>query len=206
MSDWAVALRRMAGKGAEIMLPGHGVPVFGPERIATALADTAELLESIESQTLRLMNTGANLDRIIHEVEVLAHLREKPYLQPVYDHPQFLVRSVWRRYGGWYDGEPDNLLPAPRNQQAREWVRLAGGVDRVLKRAGELAAAGDYRLACHLVEYAVIAFPDASEAHESRAKIYADRSAGCPSLMARNLFLHASEASKRHRRDLAGGW
>ena len=108
------------------------------------------------------MNTGCSLDRVLHEVEVPAHLRDKPYLRPVYDHPQFIVRNVWRRYGGWYDGEPDNLLPAPRAEQAREWVKLAGGVDKVLARARELADEGDLRLACHLVEHAVIAAPDAS--------------------------------------------
>ena len=158
-SDWAAALREMAGCGAEIMLCGHGLPIFGADRVRQALTDTAELLDSIEAQTLALMNQGVPLDRVLHEVEVPEHLRELPYLQPVYDHPQFLVRNVWRRYGGWYDGEPDNLLPAPRAEQAREWVALAGGLERVLARARELAAAGDHRLACHLVEFAVLFDP-----------------------------------------------
>ena len=158
-SDWAVALRQMAGCGAEMMLCGHGVPIFGADRVRQALTDTAELLDSIETQTLALMNRGVPLDRVLHEVEVPDHLRELPYLQPVYDHPQFLVRNVWRRYGGWYDGEPDNLLPAPRAAQAREWVTLAGGLEAVLARARELAASGDHRLACHLVEFAVLYEP-----------------------------------------------
>ena len=134
--EWATALREMAGTGAEIMVPGHGLPIFGADRIRTALLDTAELLEVIESQVLALMNTGATLDRVLHEVEMPARLLDKPYLRPVYDHPQFIVRNVWRLYGGWYDGEPDNLLPAPRAEQAREWVALAGGIDAVLERAG----------------------------------------------------------------------
>ena len=117
-SDWAVALRQMAGCGAELMLCGHGVPIFGADRVRQALTDTADLLDSIETQTLALMNRGVPLDRVLHEVDVPEHLRQLPYLQPVYDHPQFLVRNVWRRYGGWYDGEPDNLLPAPRAAQA----------------------------------------------------------------------------------------
>ena len=108
----------MAGCGAEMMLCGHGLPIFGADRVRQALTDTAELLDTIEAQTLALMNRGVPLDRVLHEVEVPEHLRELPYLQPVYDHPQFLVRNVWRRYGGWYDGEPDNLLPAPRAEQA----------------------------------------------------------------------------------------
>ena len=145
--DWAAALRQMAGCAPEIMLCGHGLPIFGAGRVRQALTDTAELLETIEAQTLALMNHGVPLDRVLHEVEIPERLCDLPYLRPVYDHPQFLVRTVWRRYGGWYDGEPDNLLPAPRAEQAREWVTLAGGLEHVLARARELAASGDLRLA-----------------------------------------------------------
>jgi alkyl sulfatase BDS1-like metallo-beta-lactamase superfamily hydrolase len=204
LSDWAVALREMAGLGAEIMVSGHGLPIFGTERITAALTDTAELLDSLETQTLALMNTGAPLDRILHEVEVPAHLLDRPYLQPVYDHPQFLVRNVWRRYGGWYDGEPDNLLPAPRAEQARAWVELAGGLEPVLGRARELAATGNTRLACHLVEFAVLSDPASKESHQARTEVYAQRAAGQESSMARNILTHAAEASRQLRRDLAG--
>jgi alkyl sulfatase BDS1-like metallo-beta-lactamase superfamily hydrolase len=161
------------------------------------------VLETIEAQTLVLMNRGVPLDRVLHEVEVPERLRQLPYLQPVYDHPQFLVRNVWRRYGGWYDGEPDNLLPAPRAEQAREWVTLAGGLERVLDRARQLAAAGDHRLACHLVEFAVLFEPGSAEAHEVRAEVYAARSAEQVSSMARNILAHAAHASAQGRRDLA---
>jgi alkyl sulfatase BDS1-like metallo-beta-lactamase superfamily hydrolase len=202
--EWAAALHRMAALGAELMIPGHGLPIFGAERIRVALTDTAELLESIESQVLALMNAGASLDRVLHEVEPPRHLLEKPYLRPVYDDPQFLIRNVWRLYGGWHDGEPDNLLPAPRAEQAREWVALAGGLERVLERAQALRAAGNLRLACHLVEFAVLAAPDSAPAHELRAAVYAARAASQTSSMARNILNHAALASKQGRRDLAG--
>ena len=203
-SDWAVALRQMAGCNAEIMLCGHGLPIFGAERVRQALVDTADVLDTIETQTLALMNQGVPLDRVLHEVEIPERLRELPYLRPVYDHPQFLVRNVWRRYGGWYDGEPDNLLPAPRAEQAREWVTLAGGLENVLARARELAAAGDHRLACHLVEFAVLYEPGSAEAHEVRAEVYDARSAQQESSMARNILGHAAHASRQGKRDLAG--
>ncbi|WBL34871.1 MBL fold metallo-hydrolase [Tepidiforma flava] len=202
--EWAAGLREMASLGAELLLPGHGLPIFGADRIRQALLDAAELLESIEDQVLALMNTGCTLDRILHEVQVPARLLDKPYLRPVYDDPQFLVRNVWRLYGGWYDGEPDNLLPAPRAEQAREWVALAGGLDRVLERAAALRAEGNLRLACHLVEYAVIAEPGSRAAHDLRAEIYAARAALQPSSMARNILNHAALASRQGKRDLAG--
>lgn len=218
LSDWAVALRTMAALGAQLMVSGHGLPIFGAHRIRDALVDTADLLDAIEDQTLALMNQGKSLDTVLHAVEVPPRLRDKPYLRAVYDHPQFLVRNVWRRYGGWYDGEPDNLLPAPRHQQAREWVELAGGQAAVLARARALAEAGDHRMACHLVEFAVLAeaaTPEtdallsepegpASEAHQLRQEVYAARAATYESSMARNILHHAALSSARARRDLAG--
>ncbi len=202
--EWAVALREMAALGADTMIPGHGMPIFGAERISTALGDTAELLESLEAQALALMNAGATLDRVLHEVEMPKHLLAKPYLKPIYDHPQFILRNIWRLYGGWYDGEPDNLLPAPRAEQAREWVTLAGGLDHVLDRASALKSEGNLRLACHLVEFAVLSAPESTAAHDLRRDVYATRAALEESSMSRNILNHASLASAKGKRDLAG--
>jgi alkyl sulfatase BDS1-like metallo-beta-lactamase superfamily hydrolase len=206
VGEWAAALREMAALGAETMVPGHGFPIFGADRIRVALTDTADLLDSLESQVLAFMNAGAPLDRILHEVEIPERLLDKPYLRPVYDHPQFILRNIWRLYGGWYDGEPDNLLPAPRAEQAREWVALAGGLDAVLARAAALRDEGSLRLACHLVEFAVIAEPGSKAAHDLRADIYGARSKLAVSSMERNILNHAALASLQGKRDLAGDY
>jgi alkyl sulfatase BDS1-like metallo-beta-lactamase superfamily hydrolase len=194
----------MAALDPETLIPGHGLPIFGEARVREALTDTADLLHDLEGQVLALMNTGTTLDRVLHEVKLPEHLLAKPYLRPVYDHPQFILRNIWRLYGGWYDGEPDNLLPAPRAEQAREWVSLAGGVDAVMRRARELQDAGDLRLACHLIEYAVLAAPDSQEVHALRTEIYRARSKSEESSMSRNILNHAAMASEKGKRDLAG--
>ncbi len=206
LSDWGAALRKMAALRPEVLLSGHGLPIFGADRIVQALIDTAELLESVENQTLAIMNQGKNLDTCLHEVDIPAHLADRPYLRPVYDHPQFLIRNVWRRYGGWYDGEPDNLLPAPRAQQAKEWLTLAGGVDKVLARATALMNDGDPRMACHLVEYCALAEPDNADVWAVRGEVYRAHSATHESSMARNILHHAALASDQSKRDLAGDY
>ncbi|MFM7064250.1 MAG: MBL fold metallo-hydrolase, partial [Actinomycetes bacterium] len=137
--EWAVALRKMAALGAELMLPGHGLPIAGRERIAGVLSDTAELLESLVEQSLSLMNAGARLDDLVHTVRVPEHLTGRPWLQPVYDDPEFVVRNLWRLYGGWYDGNPANLKPAREVDLACEVAALAGGADVLAARAEQLA-------------------------------------------------------------------
>jgi glyoxylase-like metal-dependent hydrolase (beta-lactamase superfamily II) len=121
--EWAEALRRMAGLGAEYLLPGHGLPVVGADRIRQALGETAELLEALVDQTLEVMNRGGRLDDAIHSVRPPAGLEARPYLRPVYDEPEFIVRNIWRLYGGWWDGNPATLKPAPERALAAE---LAG--------------------------------------------------------------------------------
>jgi alkyl sulfatase BDS1-like metallo-beta-lactamase superfamily hydrolase len=147
------------------------------------------------------MNTGACMDTVLHEVKISEEALRKPYLRPVYDHPQFLIRNVWRYYGGWYDGEPDNLLPAPRAEQAREWVDLGGGLDAVLRRAEALRDQGNLRLASHLVEYAVLAEPASKAAHELRTAVYEARAKLEQSSMVRGIFNFAAGSSREGKKD-----
>ncbi|MDB4929685.1 MAG: Metallo-beta-lactamase superfamily protein, partial [Myxococcaceae bacterium] len=125
--EWAVALRAMATLDAEVMLPGHGLPIYGRERIVRALTETAALLEFLHDETLARMNAGMRLDDIVREVLAPPELLARPYLRPFYDEPEFVVRNVWRLYGGWWDGDPTRLQPAPAAALARELCALGGG-------------------------------------------------------------------------------
>jgi alkyl sulfatase BDS1-like metallo-beta-lactamase superfamily hydrolase len=166
------------------------------------LLDTADVLETLAAQTLTLMNEGARLDEVLHTVRAPAHLIDKPYLQPIYDDPEFIVRNVWRLYGGWYDGNPANLKPAPEASVAAEVAALAGGAGALARRARELADAGDLRLAGHLAEWAALAAPDSVEAHAARADVFAARVAAEPSLMAKGIYSWAeSESRKKSAQD-----
>ena len=107
--EWADALRRMLALDAEFLLPGHGFPVVGADRVRQALTDTADLLDSLVDQTLAVMNAGGRLDDAIHTVRPPAALEARPYLRPVYDEPEFIVHTVWRQYG------PTSNCILPRN-------------------------------------------------------------------------------------------
>lgn len=193
--EWAQALRAMAKIGAEVLAPGHGVPIYGARNVRQALGDTADYLQSLHDQTLELMNAGATLDEVIHAVKPPPALGGKPYLQPVYDEPEFIVRNIWRLDGGWYDGVPSHLKPAPEAEQAREVAALAGGAERLTARALELLEAGELPMACQLADWAVAAAPADKAAHAARAKIYAARAAASSSTMSFGIFNSTARAA-----------
>ena len=199
-ADWAAALRRMIDLEPELLLPAHGLPVAGADRIATVLGDVAGSLEFLMAETLAAMNAGATLDAIIAGVHLDPAELEKPWLAPVYDEPEFVIRNIWRQYGGWYDGTPSRLKPATDAAQGSEWVRLAGGTPTVVARAEELASAGDdasLRLACHLIDAACAADPTDPGAAAAAAGIYSARRDAATSLMAKGIYGTAANTAKR---------
>ncbi len=194
-AEWAAALRAMAQLDAELLIPGHGMPILGAPRIRQALGDTAEWLEHVVRETLARMNAGATLEQVVAEVRPPAHLASRPYLQSVYDEPDYVVRNLWRLYGGWWDGVAAHLKPAPLAAVGREVAGLAGSVDALVARARTLAASGDLALAGHLVDWAVAAEPDHRGAHAARAEIYEARAAQARALMTRGIFSAAARES-----------
>ena len=132
-------------------------------------------------------------------------LLERPWLQPVYDEPEFVVRNLWRLYGGWYDGDPAHLKPAPAADLAVELAGLAGGASRLAERALELSDAGDHRLAGHLAELATQAAPGDAGVHRVRSEVFGRRARVERSTMAKGVFRWAETESAGHAADGQGG-
>ncbi|WP_436795721.1 alkyl sulfatase dimerization domain-containing protein [Actinospongicola halichondriae] len=204
-ADWAVALRKMIALEPELLLPAHGLPIAGKDRIASVLDNTASALEGLIEDTVAMMNRGATLDEIVHTVTVPERYAELPYLRGTYDEPEFVVRNIWRLYGGWYDGNPARLKPPKDAAVASEVAALAGGAAALSVRAVEVAECGDLRLACQLAEWAAEAVSDdgrdASEVHANRAEVYRQRRDSESSLMAKGIFGTAATASEARTGD-----
>ena len=194
--EWARALRDMIATSPELLVPAHGLPIAGRERIATVLDTMATALENLVDDVVAMMNAGCTLDEIVHTVRVPDDTLAKPYLRPYYDEPEFVVRGIWRQFGGWWDGAPSRLKPAPDAQVATVVAQLAGGADVLINRAQQAIGDGDMRLACHLADFAGLAAPDDPAVHGARAEIYLARRKAEPSLMAKGIFLGAAKESQ----------
>jgi glyoxylase-like metal-dependent hydrolase (beta-lactamase superfamily II) len=197
--DWAAGLRAMAALEPRSLCPGHGGPVVAdPEKIGRMLRETADFLDCIVERTIEALNQGSppHVD-IVHRVELPRS--DSPWLQPVYDEAEFIVRNVIRYFGGWWSGRPSELKPARRSQVARELADLGGGARKLVSRAEALARAGDLRTACHLADYALEAAPDDDDVSSRVADIYEARARSETSLMAVNLYASAAAYARERR-------
>jgi glyoxylase-like metal-dependent hydrolase (beta-lactamase superfamily II) len=198
-AEWAAAMRKMAAANPTFVAPAHGLPVVDTKRTQKVLGTVADALESLVTQVLDLLNTDARLEDAIHTVKVPDDLLALPWLRPMYDEPEFVVRNIWRTYGGWWDGNPAHLHSPQPSALAEQVVSLAGGTDAIVTRAEAIAAA-DMRTACELIEFAARVAPDDIRVHTVRADLYSRRRFAALSLMAKGIYL----ATARESADVAG--
>lgn len=197
-AEWAAALRHMEQLEPDIVIPGHGPVIFGKDRAAQVLRDGAAVLDHLVRECLTLMNRGATLDQVLHEVTAQPEYLAKPYLRAKYDDPEFLVRAIYHLYAGWFDGNPAHLKPARAADLASELARLAGGANKLAERAAVLAEQGNTRLAAHLAEFASAAAPDDKSVQAARALVLRTCIDREGSLMAKAfLAVHQREAEQR---------
>ncbi|WP_406637646.1 alkyl sulfatase dimerization domain-containing protein [Amycolatopsis sp. WGS_07] len=185
--EWADAAEQMAALDAVCVITGHGDCVHGADAIRDELLTMAEYLRHIVRHALDGLNAGLRPDEIVESLVIPPDLAAHPRLQPHYDRPEFVCRNVIRRYGGWWDGYPANLLPAPAAARAHEIARLAGGADALVARARELAGT-DLRLACHLAEWAFQADPCSAAAQNCYLEVFERRRDAEGSLMGKLAF------------------
>jgi len=197
--DRAKGLREMAAKQPYALCPGHGGPVIGEkDKIVRMLNETASFLETIVSRTIAAMEAGSPPHTDI-ATGIELPKSDSPWLQPVYDDTEFIVRNVIRFYGGWWDGRPSDLKPAPRGKLASEIANLSGGAKALAERAERLASEGDFRLACHLADFALEAAPKDADVQAKVAGVYDKRADAEQSLMAINIFNSAAAYARAGR-------
>lgn len=190
--------------GFTISTPRRTLPLARSSEKSTshrAATAASRIMASQSESTLvddvvEAMNSGARLDAILQEVRVPESTLALPYLRPMYDEPEFMIRNIWRLYGGWWDANPARLKPPSDVAIGVEIAALAGGVERLVKRAGELSEAGDHRLACQLIELATAAAPESRDVHKVRRRVYEARRPAETSLMAKGIYLSAAADSQ----------
>jgi alkyl sulfatase BDS1-like metallo-beta-lactamase superfamily hydrolase len=190
--EWAAALERVAGFNPDFVVAAG--QVLKREQAQAVLLDTAKYLRFIEDEVVRLLNEGYWIEDIIKRVKIPEDLASKPWLQPVYGHPTFIIHGVHRRYAGWYNGNPSELFPSTSADIAARVVKLVGA-NRLLSEAKTAKDAGgldNIQISLHLVDFVIRGSDDKAKRKEAlllKSQLLGSRADAEPSFIARNIFL-----------------
>ena len=147
---WVKSLDLFRTLGAEMMVPSHNQPIKGKDAVSSALRDYRDAIAYVHDQTVRGMKMAKNVDTLVREVKLPAHLANKPYLQETYGKVEFAVRSIYHSYMGWFGGDATDLKPLSVPERAERMAKLLGNDGAILKAAQDAYQAQDYQWAAEL--------------------------------------------------------
>ena len=167
---WAQGVDRLREFNADILIPHHGHPVEGADKISKLLTDYRDAIQFIHDQTLRYMNKGYTPDEIKEVVTMPARLRDHPWLGEFYGSYKHSIPAICVGYLGWYEGDPIALDPTPWLEKAQRYMDMMGGRETVLAEARNALDDGDSQWAAELATWVVRANKSDAEARALKAE------------------------------------
>ncbi len=156
-NTWADTLDLLLEFNADVLAPGHTMPVRNASDVREMLIDYRDAIKHVVAETVAGMNKQLGPDELAHTVSLPSELAAKPYLKEFYGKVSWSVRAYFAGTLGWFDGNPTNLDKLSPKQIAERTIRLAGGVDKLLLSAQEAASSGDYQWALELADHLIAA-------------------------------------------------
>jgi alkyl sulfatase BDS1-like metallo-beta-lactamase superfamily hydrolase len=166
---WVAAIDRMRAYDAEHLVPSHGQPVSGRERIQDVLTIYRDAIQYTHDQALRLINKGYTPDDLANAIALPEFMDRDPWTREMYGTVKHSVREFYVAYISWWNGDPAELDPLPRREKASRLVKLMGGRDRVFAAAEQAFRDGDDQWAAELSAYLVRIDRDDMDARHLKA-------------------------------------
>jgi len=137
--EYIASLDRVLALEPEILLPSHGLPIVGKEKIAERVKQYRDAIRYVHDETVKGMNEGKDVYTLMREIKLPAELD----VGEAYGKVAWSVRGIYEGYVGWFDLNPATMYPVPPNAVDAELVELAGGAAIVAAKARELVDADD---------------------------------------------------------------
>lgn len=173
-AEWAQALRDMAAQKPDVVLPMHGPAMTTPAEIQDKLKATADMLDSVVKQVTTGLNAGKRQYEVAASIELPDRLKKRDDMDEYYNRIEDVGKMVLKQYSGWWDDVPSHWTPAPMASQAKDIVKLAGGIDKLVAHTRSLLQT-DPVLACHMADWAYFAAPNNPEVLQVALEAYAKR-------------------------------
>ncbi len=146
---WVNSLDHMRSFNPEFLFPSHTKPLSGDE-VMPALTIYRDAIQFVHDQTIRLMNEGYYPDQIVEMIDLPKEIKESPFLFEFYGTVRWSVKSIFSGYLGWFNGNPADLDPLSRVDEAIRFSNMVGGNENMLSALQEAIQVKDMQWALEL--------------------------------------------------------
>lgn len=170
VAGWFKSIDKMRDLGAEYLVPMHGEPERGAERIDKLLTAYRDTIQYIHDAVIRGINKQKTPDQLVEEIKLPPHLADMPELKELYGKLSWSIRGIYEGYVGWFDGNATNLEPLSCKARAEKIINLAGGKDRLIMEAHKALSNGEFQWAAEIADVLLATEPDDTQAREIKAE------------------------------------
>jgi len=164
--DWIHSIDQVLALQPDIVLNGHGAPIFGNQEISRRLRRYRDAIQYVHDETVKGMNSGKDVFTLMQEIKLPASYD----LSQVFGKVSWSVRGIYDGYAGWYDMNPASMYEVPPTSVYSDLVKLAGGPEPIAHLASEKLDAGKPVEALHLTDIVLAYDQNNSAALNARIK------------------------------------
>jgi len=164
--DWIKSIDTVIALKPEVVLLGHGEPIFGNELITKRLTRFRNAIQYVHDETVKGMNSGKDVFTLMQEIKLPASFD----LTEAFGKVSWSVRGIYDGYAGWFDMNPATMYEQAPSSVYPDLVKLAGGPEPLVRLALEKLAAGNPVETLHLTDVALAYDPKNGPALEARLK------------------------------------
>ncbi len=132
----------------EVLITGHGEPVYGSSLIRDCLDRLEASVEYVMKKTLEGMNEGIDVFTLSKQIV----LPEELTVGQGYGRVDWAVRTIWEAYMGWFHRMSTTELYSYHHTEIYEDILLVAGADALLERGEQRFKQGDYLSSIQLAE------------------------------------------------------
>jgi alkyl sulfatase BDS1-like metallo-beta-lactamase superfamily hydrolase len=184
---WSNVMDQLAAFDAEHLVPFHGAPLHGAERIREMLTNYGDAIQFVHDQTVRGALEGKRVDELAARIALPKHLAEEPGLREAYGRVDWSVRAIYGHYFGFFDGDAASIRPLAPEARAAHLAALAGGPE-ALRDAMQAALNTDPQWAAELADHLIALEAHTAEAKQAKATAFDRLAAGARNLNAVNYY------------------
>jgi len=136
--DWINSLDKVLALKPEVVLNGHGEPIFGNQEITRRLTRYRDAIQYVHDAVVKGMNSGKDVFTLMQEIRLPPSFN----LSESFGKVSWSVRGIYDGYAGWFDMNPSTMYELPPTSVYPDLVKAAGGPEPVVRLALEKLDAG----------------------------------------------------------------